>query len=172
MLAAYRERLHLQPMMSDCDIARSDGFDLDAKLMKRLNSWYGRLLLTGPLEWCPIDDVAAEVVLTRLDDDVMEARLPAHAVRPVEWKLEGWRRTVTYFPSPNEHAVLRHLNPWTRGNTCDPAVVNMGNRLTLYGAPRGADTTVAMARCVVRPVDGNFVFHYCAFDTLPCDWNF
>lgn len=166
MVALARELLLLQPAMSDCTITRTDGIDLDALLTKHLDSWYARLLLTAPAEWLPVEDVAAQVTLTIDADDVVTAVPPPHCVRPVEWRLEGWERGVTTFLSPDDHAARLQLNPWTRAGVASPAAIDMGDRLLLFGAPHGQETTLVTARCVVRPIDGNYRFHRAALEDL------
>ena len=171
MVALAKEILLLQPAMSDCTITRTDGIDLDALLTTHLDHWYAQLLLTAPVEWLPVEDVAAQVDLVIGDDDVVVATPPTHCVRPVEWRLEGWRRSVTTFMKPDDPAAQRHLNPWTRAGVHTPAAIDMGDRLLLFCAPHGEETTLVTARCVVRPVDGNYRFHRAALDTLlASDW--
>ena len=167
MLAMYKTMTHLTEVRRDCVVERDDGIDLDAWLTLLLQKWYAELLTTAPVEWLPVEDVSADVTVTVSEQGVVTATVPSRCVRPVEWRLAGWRMSVTSFLSPQDPQTRLQLNPWTRGNTCHPAAIDHGNQLVLYSVPPETVPVVTMARCVVRPADGHYRFHQAALSTLP-----
>ena len=46
------------PEFQRVEAFRDDGIDLDAWLALRLEQWYAQLLMTAPVEWLPVEDVA------------------------------------------------------------------------------------------------------------------
>lgn len=167
MLDLYKTMTHLVPVRRDCTVERDDGIDLDAWLALRLEQWYAQLLMTAPVEWLPVEDVAAEVTLTADERGMVTATVPARCVRPVEWRLQGWYCSVTTFLRPGDALVGLQLNPWTRGGACRPAAIDHGDHLVLCGAVDGSVPRLSVARCVVRPADGHYRFHAAALSTLP-----
>lgn len=157
MLDLWKQLLHLQPVRRNCSVERDDGIDLDSLLLTHINRWYAHLLLTAPPSLLPVEDVAQQVTLQAESSGAVIASLPAHCVRPVEWRLNGWLRSVTHFPAPNE-APARHHNVWTQGGCHQPAAEHHGDHLVLYSAPTGSTPTLATARCVVRPANGHYQF--------------
>ena len=166
MLALWKQVLRLDTPRRDCVVERDDGIDLDAWLMTIIDTWYARLLATAPVEWVPVEDVAAEVTLTLEPDGVVAAVPPVQAVRPVEWKLRGWKHSVTAFAAPDSLEAAVQRNPFTRGAVCNPAAVDHGNRLLLFSAPDANTPRLDVARCVVRPADGSFTLHQAALETI------
>lgn len=170
MLDLWKTVLRLQPVRRDCAIERDDGVDLDALLLIGIKQWYAHLLATAPVEWLPIEDVKAQVTLTADDEGIVTASVPPSCVRPIEWRLHGWRRSVTRFLVPGDAETEVQYSPWTRGNCNQPAGIDCGSRLVLFGAMAGTPPTLAMARCVVRPADGTYSLHQAALSTIP-GWN-
>lgn len=168
MLALCKRVMKLEPVRRDCTVERDDGIDIDAWIMTRARSWYARLLMDAPQEWLPVEDVKDEVAVAACGDAV-KAFVPARCLRPVEWKLEGWRCSVTRFASPDDAMAVLQRNPWTRGGTHSPVAVDHGGWLMLYSAAPGATPHLEMARCVVTPADGRFVFHQAAIPSLKED---
>lgn len=165
-LALWKQLLHLEPVRRDCEVEREDGIDLDALLSRHIGLWYAELLLTAPAHLLPVEDFRSAVSLVA-GDGVVEATVPPRAVRPVEWQLRGWSHSVTRFLSPDDPARRRHLNRWTRGGSCRPAIVDLGDRLLLYGPPvDGSTPVVAMAHCVAQPAGDNIVLHTALIDSI------
>lgn len=167
MLDLYKTMTHLTEVRRDCSVERDDGIDLDAWLTLRLQQWYAHLLMTAPAEWVPVEDVKAGVTLATDSRGVVTATVPPQCVRPVEWRLAGWSGSVTSFLRPDDRQVALQLNPWTRSGSCRPAVVDHGDHLMMYCAPADTSPSLDVARCVVRPSDGAYVFHAAALSTLP-----
>jgi len=135
MLDLVKRLHHLEEVRRDCTIERSDGIDLDAYLKDRIDGWYANLLLTAPVEWLPVEDIKDDVSLSLLSGRIVVAKLPAQAVRPVEWRLDGWAVAVTQFDAPDSPADLRQRSTWTRARVNRPVIIDHGDRLLLYCAP-------------------------------------
>lgn len=167
MIDLWKTLLHLEPTRHDCTLEREDGIDLDSLLTTHIRGWYAHLLATAPAELLPIDDVKADVNLSADTDGVVTATVPELCVRPVEWRLKNWHRSVTRFMTPGEPEALRQQNPWTRGKSHNPAIVDCGNRLMLFSALPNMEPELTLARCVVRPKDGSYRLHRLLLRNLP-----
>ncbi|MDO4510392.1 MAG: hypothetical protein Q4B68_01065 [Bacteroidales bacterium] len=170
MLDLWKTMMHLQPVRRECTIEREDGVDVDALLLIRIRQWYAALLQSAPEGVVPVEDVKDRVRLEVASNGVVTAVIPPECVRPVEWKLTAWEKSVTLFLEPGvpEEAYLH--NEWTRPCTCNPAAVDYGNRLLLFSQPAGEQPSLATARCVVRPADGTYVFHASALSSAGEKW--
>jgi hypothetical protein len=167
MLALWKQIMHLDAVRHECTVERDDGIDIDALLLTHISQWYAHLLATTPVEWLPVDDVKADVTMTADSSGVVTAIVPARCVRPVEWKLSGWQCSVTRFLNPDDDEARLQHDTWLRAGKCHPAVVDCSNRLLLYSIDTDATPVLDIARCVVRPADGSYIFHNEAIATIP-----
>lgn len=167
MLALWKQVMRVTPVRRECVVERDDGIDLDAYLLVRLRQWYAHLLVTAPLEWVPVEDLKAEVPLAADERGVVTATLPERCVRPVEWMLAGWTRSVTAFPAADAPEAAAQRSEWTQGGPCRPAIVRHDDRLMLYGVAPGTQPQLVLARCVAVPAAGRYRFHADALATLP-----
>lgn len=170
MLKLWKLIMHLQPMHRDCTIEREDGVDVDSLLLLEMGCWYAHLLETAPVEWLPVDDVKGMCRLAMSDNGVVTATMPWHCVRPVEWKLKGWKRSVTTFLQPDAPAALAQFNEWTQGGCHCPAIINNGATMQLFSTPKNSSPSLELARCIVKPLDGSYVFSPAALHTIS-HWN-
>lgn len=168
MLDLWKQVLHLETPRRDCTVEWDDGFDLDALLLTHIRQWYAQLLDTAPTHLLPIDNVANDVSLTTRDGIVV-ATVPEQCVRPVEWKLAEWQRSVTTFIDPCSHEAMLQLNEWTRGGACNPAIIDYGFQMLMMSSTSNAPR-LELARCVVRPADGSYQFHSSLLATIP-EWH-
>lgn len=169
MINLWKTVMHLEQVRRDCVIERDDGIDIDELLRIHLRQWYAHLLLTAPLCQVPIDDVKSEVTLSTDGQGVVTATLPERAVRPVEFKLQEWTRSVTRFLEPSSPEARLQSSPYTRGGICQPAAVAISpGRLLLMSAPSLAPQ-LELASCVARPADGSYRLSQAALSTIP-DW--
>ncbi|MDY4911203.1 MAG: hypothetical protein SO115_04895, partial [Sodaliphilus sp.] len=76
------------------------------------------------------------------------------------------QKSVTLFLQPNVPEAAYLHNEWTRPGVCDPAAVDYGNRILLFTLPDGELPIFDMARCVVRPTNGKYVFHASVLESL------
>lgn len=168
MLALWKQVLHLETPRRDCTVEWDDGIDLDALLLTHIKQWYAQLLNTAAIHLLPIDNVASDVSLTTRDGIVV-ATVPEQCVRPVEWKLAEWRRSVTTFLDPCSHEAMLQLNEWTRGGACNPAIIDYGFQMLMMSST-SSTPQLELARCVVCPADGSYQFHSDLLSTIPT-WN-
>lgn len=168
MLDLWKQVMHLETPRRDCMVEWDDGIDLDALLLTHIKQWYAHQLNNAPTHLLPIEDLTAQVSLTTRDSIVV-ASVPDQCVRPVEWKLVEWQRSVTEFLDPCSHEAMLQLNEWTRGGASDPAVIDYGFQLLMMSTA-GNTPQLELARCVVRPADGSYQFHSDLLSTIP-EWD-
>lgn len=159
MLDLWKTMMQLQPAHYGCTIERTDGIDIDELLLIHIRKWYASLLLSAPDGIVPVEDVKDRLSVMVADNGVVTAMVPPECVRPVEWKLKAWQKSVTLFLQPNVPGAAYLHNEWTRPGVCDPAAVDYGNRILLFTLPDGELPIFDMARCVVRPTNGKYIFH-------------
>ena len=166
MLDLWKTMMQLQPAHYGCTIERTDGIDIDELLLIHIRKWYASLLLSAPDGIVPVEDVKDRLSVMVADNRVVTAMVPPECVRPVEWKLKAWQKSVTLFLQPNVPEAAYLHNEWTRPGVCDPAAVDYGNRILLFTLPDGELPIFDMARCVVRPANGKYVFHASVLESL------
>lgn len=166
MLGLWKQVMRLDTPRRDCTVEWDDGIDLDALLLSHIKLWYAQLLNTAPAHLLPIEDLAAEVTLS-VSHGMVAATIPDQSVRPVEWKLAEWRRSVTEFLDPCSHEAMLQLNEWNRGGAYAPAIIDYGFQLLLLST--SGNPQLECARCVVRPADGSYQFHASLLSTIP-EW--
>lgn len=166
MLDLWKTMMQLQPAHYGCTIERTDGIDIDELLLIHIRKWYASLLLSAPDGIVPVEDVKDRLSVMVADNGVVTAMVPPECVRPVEWKLKAWQKSVTLFLQPNVPEAAYLHNEWTRPGVCDPAAVDYGNRILLFTHPDGELPIFDMARCVVRPTNGKYVFHASVLESL------
>lgn len=166
MLELWKTRLRLLPVRRDCVIERDDGIDIDAVLLLDIREWYARLLAGGNVDWLPVEDLCDDVSAEVDVEGVVTAMLPPGCVRPVEWMLEGWERSVVEFYRAGSYKAMCQNNIYLRGDETCPVAVLHDNCVKLYSITPGDDVTVSMARCVVRPSDGSYRFDEAALSTM------
>ena len=167
MLELWKTRMQLLPARRDCVIEREDGIDIDAVLLFDIREWYAGLLTTGRVDWLPVDDLRNEVRCEVDDEGVVTAALPTACVRPVEWRLSGWERSVTRFYRPDSYEALCQRNIYMRGDAVMPVAVLHDDRLVLYSLDPGtASAEVSQARCVALGEDGTYRFSEAALPTI------
>lgn len=166
MLDLWKTMMQLQPAHYGCTIERTDGIDIDELLLIHIRKWYASLLLSAPDGIVPVEDVKDLLSVMVADNGVVTAMVPPECVRPVEWKLKAWQKSVTLFLQPNVPEAAYLHNEWTRPGVCDPAAVDYGNRIFLFTLPDGELPIFDMARCVVRPTNGKYVFHASVLESL------
>jgi len=166
MLDLWKTMMQLQPAHYGCTIERTDGIDIDELLLIHIRKWYASLLLSAPDGIVPVEDVKDQLSVMVADNGVVTAMVPPECVRPVEWKLKAWQKSVTLFLQPNVLEAAYLHNEWTRPGVCDPAAVDYGNRILLFTLPDGELPIFDMARCVVRPTNGKYIFHTSVLESL------
>ena len=166
MLDLWKTMMQLQPAHYGCTIERTDGIDIDELLLIHIRKWYASLLLSAPDGIVPVEDVKDRLSVMVADNGVVTAMVPPECVRPVEWKLKAWQKSVTLFLQPNVPEAAYLHNEWTRPGICDPAAVDYGNRILLFTLPDGELPIFDMARGVVRPTNGKYIFHASVLESL------
>ena len=166
MLDLWKTMMQLQPAHYGCTIERTDGIDIDELLLIHIRKWYASLLLSAPDGIVPVEDVKDRLSVMVADNGVVTAMVPPECVRPVEWKLKAWQKSVTLFLQPNVPEAAYLHNEWTRPGVCDPAAIDYGNRILLFTLPDGELPIFDMARCVVRPTNGKYIFHASVLESL------
>ena len=164
MLDLWKQVMLLETPRRDCSVEWDDGINLDALMLTHIKQWYAHQLNHAPANMLPIEDLAAQVPLN-CKDGIVIATTPQQCVRPVEWKLAEWKRSVTEFLDPCSHEAMLQLNEWTRGGACAPAIVDYGFQMLMMSS--AGTPQLERARCVVRPADGSYQFHSDLLATIP-----
>lgn len=164
MLDLWKQVMRLETPRRDCTVEWDDGIDLDALLLTHIKQWYAHLLNTAPVRLLPIENLASQVPINTRDGMVF-ATVPVQCVRPVEWKLLEWQRSVTTFLDPCSHEAMLQLNEWTRGGSCNPAIIDYGFQMLMLST-KNTMPMLELARCVVRPADGSYQFHSDLLSTI------
>ena len=127
MLKRRRIADGLEPLRSDCSIARTDGIDVDAMLLQDLRERYLRLLDTAPRELLAPENLAGETDSHKVDASGVQAALidvPPSVRRVLGVKMRGWCRAVSVLPSSEMEAVVRRQqNPYTAATAWHPVAV-------------------------------------------------
>lgn len=168
MLDLWKQVMHLDTPRRECTVEWDDGIDLDSLLLTHIKQWYAHLLNTAPVRLLPIENLASQVPITTRDGMVF-ATVPVQCVRAVEWKLLEWQRSVTTFIDPCSHDAMLQLNEWTRGGSCNPAIIDYGFQMLMLST-KSTTPMLELARCVVRPADGSYQFHSSLLNTIP-EWH-
>ena len=165
MLDLWKQVMRLETPRRDCTVEWDDGIDLDALLLTHIKQWYAHQLNNAPVELLPIENLANQVPITTRDG-IAIATVPQQCVRPVEWKLTEWQRSVTQFLDPCSHEAMIQLNKWTRGQSHNPAILDYGFQMLMMSTST-SNPQLELARCVVRPSDGSYQFHADLLSTIP-----
>ena len=156
MLAQWKLRRGFAPLRADCEISRSDGVDLDAILRLEMRDWYLNLLCTAPIEMLATTNIANDIALSLIDNGDAIVILPENCRRIVEFQLEGWEIPARIITDPNSLEALLQQNPYSRGNSSRPIVVQQGSRLHVYSLPQSKPYKIVRAIAVMEPHDGSY----------------
>ena len=170
MLTLAKKLLMLEPESTECVIEREDGVNFDFNLRMAIRQWYAALLLSADSELLPVEDLASACTLAAQGDGSVRLTLPWNAVRPVEVRLNSWKRSVSEFLAPDSPKALMQQSEWTRGGSEYPAAVLADSHIILYSSP-SASPTLATARCVVWDNE-HFIFHASLLASLKAALNF
>ncbi len=168
MIDLWKQVMHLENQRRDCVVEWDDGIDIDALLLTHIKQWYAHQLNNAPVQQLPIVNLASQVPINTRDGIVI-ATVPQQCVRPVEWKLAEWHRSVTEFIDPCSHEAMLQLNEWSRGGAYNPAIIDYGFQMLLMSTA-SSSPQLELARCVVRPADGSYQFHSDLLSTIP-EWS-
>ena len=165
MLNEWKIRNHYMPMRRDCVVERSDGVDLDALLLRQIETAYARLLREAPVDCLPVEDVADECATTVNDDLSVVIMLPERAARFVEVRLKGWSRAVTRMTPADSALASLQENRFLHGGPACPVCVEGVRSVTAYTAPT-ADVRLDSVLAVARPADGGYALDESAWHIL------
>ncbi|MEF9923599.1 MAG: hypothetical protein RR383_09335 [Muribaculaceae bacterium] len=163
MLELWKLKLKLYPVRKDCIIERNDGIDIGEYLLLQIREWYSKLLSDAPSQWLPCVDIATKLVITNENNGMKSVALPIDCVRPVEWKMSAWKRSVTEFISPSSPTAILQSNEYSRSRDENPIAILNGNEILLWAS---AGSTLTKAICVMRPNNEYYEFAEIALSTI------
>lgn len=166
MLEEWKTRKMLLPGRRDCTVERDDGVDLDAVLVREIETAYDRLLREAPAEWLPVNDIAENCSIEIADNLTAVMHLPANCYRVVEVKLPSWKHAVSRMESPDSETARQQQNEWLRGSINNPVCVIGNRRLYLYSAGSHEETRAERVLAVEPPEKGWFAFADAAWSLL------
>lgn len=153
----------------DCSIESADQSELDRMLLREIDAWYVKHLMTLPVEQLPLTDIAAKVSLSRSADGVGRVTLPDSALRVVSVEVEGWKEPAIIVRDPSSPLALAQHNRFSRAGVNNPVVVlGHDRRLRLYSIP-DEDARLTTLLVAQLPVDGVYSLTQPMFSQVfPC----
>lgn len=120
-------------------------FPVDAFLLEAIN----QTLLNAPLRMAGnIVDFSSTQIVNNSDGSGT-IKLPENFMRLVEFKMQGWQRSVYETYAPNDNIVMKQQFSTTRAGTARPIVIAYTDTLTYFSIPNGKDHIVEIARAQV-----------------------
>lgn len=136
MLAQWMLRRHLEPVRTDCRVARDDAVDFEAVCFSEMRGWYLELLANAPPELLAPEDVAKQCeVEASADGYSVDLWLPDNVVRPLSVRLAGWCRSAPVLPAGSP-AARRCAARFAAPGVAEPvALLEPDGRLRLFSRP-------------------------------------
>ena len=136
MISIWRERLGIEPALSDASIERFDGIDADTMLRRHIRDWQLALLDRGdPSMLCP-EDITLDVGISRPATGVLRLLLPDSVRRVASIELADTHIGVRFIAKDHgDLPFLRRLlaNPYARrALTSAIAVVDSRRQITVH----------------------------------------
>lgn len=117
-------------------------FPIDAFIIEATN----QTLLDAPIGMVEnIIDFCSSPV-TKHEDGSGRVKLPDNFLRLVEFKMQGWRRSVYKTYSQNDTIALKQQFATTRAGVCRPIVIIHSNTLIYYSVPNGKEHIIEIAK--------------------------
>lgn len=144
-----------EPLRTDATLRRQDAIDIDAYIASKIESEYGVMLESGPLDELVVEDITQEVTVSR-DADGTAVLTPGEGCkRLVEVMMEGWHRPATLVADDDNRVARRQLSPLSCGRDNHPVgVVEKGGRVRLYTLATGCALKPVRVRGVKVPPKG------------------
>lgn len=167
MKAIWRLRQGLEPLRTDTEVERFDGYDVDSLLEQKIADWYGNLLLTADTSLLPQSQIAHRCKIAGVGPrGEVEVSLPREFVRLVSVKLEGWSRKALIVTDPGSPVALLQRNPLSQAGPENPVALHCGRGLTLFSSPVQSPALVSLV-AVTAPTDGTFSLDPVLLSTIP-----
>ena len=127
MLRRRRIADGLEPLRTDCTIARTDGIDIDAYLATELRRRYLHLLDHAPRELLATETLSGDTDSRKVALDETEGAqidVPGRARRVFGIRMRGWQRAAEVLPAERlDEVVARQRNPYTAATAWRPVAV-------------------------------------------------
>lgn len=122
-----------EPLRTDATLRRQDAMDIDGYIASMLESEYGIMLESGPLEELVTEDVTGEVTVSRDADGVAVLTPGVGCRRVAEVMMEGWHRPATIVSEDDNTLSRQQLSPLSCGRDWHPVgVKERSGRVRLY----------------------------------------
>lgn len=107
------------------------------------------ILRLAPLHIVTVSDFSTSAVVTKRADGSGSVVTPTDFVRLVEFRMDGWHRSVTSPITPHSPLYTRQFNPVTRGGCSKPVVVLHSGYLEYFSLPPNTEKhTISTARYI------------------------
>ena len=171
MLSLWKLLAGYEPVISgsSASVEASDGLDIDALLMRRIEGWYADQLLTAPTDALPVYDIADDVSsLTPVPSDgSVLVGIPEGTIRICSVMMVGWQRPAPILPDRLSSLAVAQRNPFSRATSAAPvAIRDSVDALSLYPAPPGQPELKSLL-AVIQPRDGIFLMTDALIDRIP-----
>lgn len=146
-----------EPLHTDCEIECSEGIDLDALLMLRINAWYARIMATAPLADLPLTELAPQLTLSLAPDGAGRVMLPAGTLRVASVMMEGWRQPATVTADTSSPLALAQSGRFSRAGTAAPVAVQHPDSSLMLYTPVSPSARLLSVTAVIMPPEGTYV---------------
>ncbi len=167
MLSLWKLLGGYEPLNDGCAIDCTDGLDLDAMLLRRIEGWYANQLLTAPADALPVYDIADDVCPERGPDGSVTVQLLEGTVRLISVKMAGWQRPAIILSDRQAPEALAQRNPFSRATASSPVAIHDSLcSLSLYPAPPG-EPVIESLLAVIHPREGIFLMTDALKERIP-----
>ena len=170
MIDLWREVNGLSPTRADSRVERTDGLNINAIILRHVNSWYESQLQSAAAKSLPVADLKDRAAITMLPHGVAEVTLPDECVRPLSVRLEGWKQKAKIMLDFNDTEAFLQRYFLTQGGPEQPVAfyntAGEADKLFLHSTPL-ADPRLLELRCVVRPEPGTYRFDPSLITSIP-----
>ncbi len=145
------------------------GVDVESYIRAKLPEAVSAVWMKMPLSLLPRIDCASSLEPVVRDDGSGMVILPEEVWKMVEFRMEGWRRSVTKFIEKDSPECELQTNPYTRGNSTTPVCVlytlEDRKRIEYYSLPKGS-TDVRVEKALYIPYPKS---EYNSYNNMPAE---
>jgi len=149
LLAEWKLRQGLAPLISGAVVTRTDGIDLNAIMMAQIDAWYQQCLLSMDPDSLPLTDIAPQLTVAMSPDGSAAVILPPECLRVTGVMMRGWCREA-YIAEPDSPEAEAQKSAYARGGCTSPVAVIRNRTMHLY-TPPADDATLLHVTAVMMP---------------------
>lgn len=167
LVRLWKERQGLTPLRADCEITRTDGFDLDSLIAQAVQAWYYRTLTSIPLSEAPLRDISHLLTLDHTPEGGAVSPLPPGVITVASVTYTALRRNAIIITDPTHPDAVAQQNPFARAGECRPVAIVSPHSISLFPAP--AQDTLKVTALTLPPDPDTFPLTPAMMAALPFD---